>query len=275
MGTHNILRYPGGKFRTRKALYNLVKNLPHKNVFSGFLGGASFELFLTENNSRVDGIDIFKCLVNFWQQISLYPKEIANILYKEIGQINKESFISKKEKLISFENNTETLSNDELLRLAADFFIVNRCSFSGATLSGGYSQESAKSRFTYNSIKKIEDYTNNNLTVKHEDFFKLLETDSTILEQYDLVFLDPPYLLDSHKNKLYGISGDLHQDFNHEKLSQILKTVNTNFLLTYNDCQEIRHLYSFADIKENVFSYGMGSNKTGHELVITNFPINT
>lgn len=36
------------------------------------------------------------------------------------------------------------------------YFIINRCSFSGATLSGGFSLESSQKRFTTSSIERIK-----------------------------------------------------------------------------------------------------------------------
>jgi hypothetical protein len=36
----------------------------------------------------------------------------------------------------------------DTLQQAIQFFILNRCSFSGSTLSGGFSQEASNGRFT-------------------------------------------------------------------------------------------------------------------------------
>jgi len=41
-----------------------------------------------------------------------------------------------------------------------------------------------------------------------------------------LMFLDPPYYLEN-KSKLYGNNGDLHQDFNHDLLFDLLNTKKT------------------------------------------------
>ena len=34
--------------------------------------------------------------------------------------------------------------DDNLLQQSIQYFVINRCSFSGSTLSGGFSQESSK-----------------------------------------------------------------------------------------------------------------------------------
>ena len=45
--------------------------------------------------------------------------------------------------------------NENILQQALQYFIINRCSFSGATLSGGFSLESSTKRFTTTSIERI------------------------------------------------------------------------------------------------------------------------
>lgn len=50
------------------------------------------------------------------------------------------------------------------------YFIINRCSFSGATLSGGFSLESSKKRFTKSSIEKIKKLNLNNFQIYNYDF---------------------------------------------------------------------------------------------------------
>jgi DNA adenine methylase len=83
-----------------------------------------------------------------------------------------------------------------------------------------------------------------------------------------LLFLDPPYYL-GKKSKLYGNNGDLHENFDHQRLYECVKTKN-NWLMTYNDCDYIRDLYKdFKIIKVN-WTYGMNTSKKSSEIVIIN-----
>jgi len=75
------------------------------------------------------------------------------------------------------------------------------------------------------------------------------------------MFLDPPYLLENGKNKLYGKSGDLHENFNHKLLTELLKKCKIDYILTYNDCEEIRQLYKDFEIIDVNWSYGMNKSK--------------
>ena len=57
-----------------------------------------------------------------------------------------------------------------------------------------------------------------------------------------------------------------------------LMSTKHKFVLTYDDCEEIRELYSWANIHELEFFYRVGDSQTsnaqrklGFELIITNF----
>lgn len=80
------------------------------------------------------------------------------------------------------------------------------------------------------------------------------------------MFLDPPYYL---KSKLYGTNGDLHEDFDHDKLCSILKN-RKPWILCYNDCDYIRNLYKNFQITTIGWKYGMNKTKQSSEILIIN-----
>ena len=63
------------------------------------------------------------------------------------------------------------------------------------------------------------------------------------------MFLDPPYYLEN-KSSLYGNNGDMHENFEHDDLYEILKT-KSNWLLTYNNCDYIKNLYKENEQQSN------------------------
>ena len=81
-----------------------------------------------------------------------------------------------------------------------------------------------------------------------------------------LLFLDPPYYLEK-QSKLYGNNGDMHENFNHNQLYDLIKT-KKNWLITYNNCVYIRNLYKDYQILEVNWSYGMNKTKTSSEIII-------
>jgi len=66
---------------------------------------------------------------------------------------------------------------------------------------------------------------------------------------------------------LYGKNGDMHENFNHEKLFQVLNK-RKNWIMTYNNCDYIRDLYKNYEIREVKWSYGMNTSKDSSEIVI-------
>ena len=153
--------------------------------------------------------------------------------------------------------------NDDILQQSIQYFIINRCSFSGSTLSGGFSQEASNKRFTLSSINKIEELDFTNIEIYNDDFYEFINNFNI---SSSLMFLDPPYYLEN-KSKLYGNNGDLHQDFNHELLFDLLNT-KKNWIITYNNCEYIRNLYKDFIIIDVNWSYSMNTSKSSSEIII-------
>jgi DNA adenine methylase len=256
MNNTSPLRYPGGKTRACKILENIVKEnydmSKFSNIVSPFFGGGSFEFHLQTNfELPIFANDKFTPLYNFWN----FCKNDNDHLVSELRNVkpDKELFTLYRRDIL-----TDTHFNQ-----AFKYFVINRCSFSGATLSGGFSLESSKKRFTPSSIDRIS-----NLDLSHVSFYNLdFEEFLTLVpNEHSFIFLDPPYYLEK-KSKLYGNNGDLHEEFQHEKLYDVLKE-KTNWLLSYNDHPKIRELYRDMKIIEVDWKYGMNKTKESSEIVI-------
>ena len=92
--------------------------------------------------------------------------------------------------------------------------------------------------------------------------------DNYYIENKTIIFLDPPYYLEE-KSKLYGKNGDMHEEFDHQKLFDVIKN-KKNWIMTYNDCEYIKKLYSKFLILSVNWSYGMNKSKKSSEIVIIN-----
>jgi DNA adenine methylase len=169
-----------------------------------------------------------------------------------LGKIDKDTFTDMRKTI---------MSEPDALNQACIFFIINRCSFSGATLSGGFSEESSRKRFTESSIKRISKLDLSDIIIENKDFVDFIDA-----YQGFFMFLDPPYYL-GNNSKLYGKNGDMHENFNHEKLHDMVKT-KKNWIMTYNNCKFIKDLYKDFEIREVSWSYGMNSSKESSEIVI-------
>lgn len=259
MNNKSPLRYPGGKTRACKILDEVINEHFELNNFSTiispFFGGGSFEFYIQNKyNYNIIANDKFTPLYNFWQICKSNNNELIELLYDKINIITKEKFLELRKIILNEENN---------LKQAEMYFIVNRCSFSGATLSGGFSLEASKKRFTKSSIDKIAKLNLSKFEIYNYDFTKFLDKD---FKDNELIFIDPPYYL-KEKSKLYGKNGDLHENFNHQELFNIISK-KKNWVITYNNDDYIKELYSNFKIIEANWSYGMNKSKKSSEIII-------
>ena len=240
------MRYPGGKTR---GVEFITRFFPSEldTLLSPFLGGGSVELAAAAKGTKVLGFDIFAPLTEFWQCLLSKPDKLADEAEKY--------FPLPKEKFYKLQQ-TQTVFKTKLER-AAVYYVLNRSSFSGATLSGGMSPYHP--RFTKTSIERLRNFYNPNITVAKADFRKSLALHPTVF-----AYIDPPYVI---KSSLYGKKGNAHKDFDHKALATVLKS-RQHWLLSYNDCEEIRDLYSGFHIITPNWKYGMSNDKSSKEVLI-------
>ncbi len=223
-------------------------------LMSPFFGGGSLELACTSRGIRVHGYDIFLPLVSFWQQLLNDPEALATAV-QDYFPLTRDRFYE-----------LQKLHKDELTDLQGIlFFVLNRSSFSGTTLSGGCSEASVTERFTQSSIdrlRKFSQFDRQKLTVNSADFQESLDRHPDTF-----LYLDPPYLIDS---MLYGNRGSTHRGFDHEGLANRLRK-RSGWILSYNNCPEILELYQGYEIQYPTWSYGMSSDKASKEVLILNY----
>lgn len=238
------LRYPGGKAR---AVQQILRFIPDTEsmVISPFFGGGSIEIAVASLGISVKGYDIFQPLVDFWVELLNNPNTLAD----HIGTyfpLSKENFYELQQK--SFENRLES---------AAVFYVLNRSSFGGATLSGGMSP--GHPRFTKASINYLRTFRAPNLSVSYGDFHQTIPN-----HHESFLYLDPPYLI---THSLYGKNGNTHKDFDHDGLCSLLRK-RDRWILSYNDCDEIREMYKGYRMIIPQWKYGMSKIKESRELLI-------
>ena len=223
------LRYPGGKTRAIHIIYEYIRTYfpQRKQILSPFFGGGSLELFLSVNGYNVYGNDLFIPLYNFWITKQTECETLATKL--------KENMIISKDKFHELRNSIMT--EPDKIKKAMSYFIINRTSFSGATLCGGFSEQASKGRFTESSIKRLCECNVNSIVFSNLDCNIFIdehpETTDTI------IYADPPYYIDKF---IYGKNGDMHENFDHVKFSQTIRK-RKDWIVSYNDCEYIRKLY--------------------------------
>ncbi|MDR1593928.1 MAG: DNA adenine methylase [Prevotellaceae bacterium] len=259
------LRYPGGKSR---AIDTIAKLIPDFDEFrEPFLGGGSVFVYLKQRypNKKFWINDLYPELYKFW----ITTQKDVNTLIEKIYEWRK-SYPDGKD-LYRFLNNNLDNFND--LERAAAFFIYNRITFSGTTLSGGYSEGAFTGRFTENSIQRLNEVAKiiNGSTITNYDYEELIRREGENV----FIFLDPPYY-SSTKSALYGKNGNLHKSFDHVRFAENMKNCRHKWLITYDDSEYIRDLFSFANIVPWNLTYRMKnitktSDQKGKELFVSNY----
>ena len=263
------LRYPGGKSRLVETISKIAPK-DFTEYREPFLGGGSVLMRIAEDypGKRYWGNDLYYDLFCFWTICQQYSKELE----QRVREI-KEEWENKGKDLHKYLSSN--IADMNVFERAAAFFILNRITFSGTILSGGFSSSAFKDRFTDSSISKI---TRTGQLLNTEDIILTNEDYSIVLQGGDentFSFLDPPYY---KARNLYGRKGELHKGFDHERLAETLRNCNHKWLMTYDDCEYIRALYKDYNIKEYELMYGMNNvgNKTGlpgNEIFISNYEL--
>ena len=301
------LRYAGGK---SKAIGLILENLPRlkeKKIISPFFGGGSVELCLSQMlGIEVIGYDIFNMLSNFWNVLINHKTEFVNKL--NAFQITEEEFTYNRHVLLNYwekikpndlnykTKNKLQLKIEDLTKLDNDIIAQAVYYYYNMTLSYGpmflgwpSSNEINKDKFK-RRIEKLKKMNLINLQVRCSSFQDILENHSN-----DFLFLDPPYYLNSDSKMFKGMYPNCnfaihHNDFDHIKLAQLLKTHQGGFLMTYNNCSTIRELYSDCKFEypEWQYTYGQGETRIGknrqqstndnikksHEIIIIKWSLN-
>ena len=259
------LRYPGGKSRSVDLISTII---PEFDEFrEPFLGGGSIFIYAKQRfpNKKFWVNDLYFELYKFWEMTQKDVDALVEKVYEWRNQfpIGKELHKFLNENLVNF--------ND--LERGAAFFIYNRITFSGTSLSGGFSEGAFTGRFTESSIQRLNQFAKviNGSTITNLDYEELVKKEGENV----FIFLDPPYY-SATKSALYGKNGNMHKSFNHVKFAENMKNCKHNWLITYDDSEYIRDLFSFANIMPWELMYGMrnvveGSDQKGKELFISNY----
>lgn len=255
-------RWPGGKYYAIKLLRAFWENHVHNEYREAFFGGGS--VFFAKDKVEYNWInDIDTDLVNTLRimQDPTTRKQLAD-MYRDEYEATPESYAVVK---------NMTPKND--LERAYKYYYLNRTSYSGKMLnpSWGYRpKRSLPPRRWHERIlpcgQKLD-----GVKITSVDFSEVMLADS---ENKVLIFLDPPY----YNAKQY-VHSFVEED--HIRLAEVCKQTKHDFFLTYDDCPEIRKLYSWAYIYDLKFYYRLDNSRDnddkrqiGSELVITNFEVN-
>lgn len=256
------LRYPGGKTRLAKQIADKIGD-DFDEYREPMVGGGAvfFELWNRFGRQKQYWLnDVNQDLFYFWYSVKHHPVQLTSII-----RSIKQDYEGKGRELFQFMQEGRIPFNCVWAR-GARYFILNRISFSGAVDSAGYSQDAFEKRFTESSIERIMDasramaYVN----LSGEDYANLVYYPNG---EKIMLYADPPYY-SNKDSRLYGKKGELHLEFDHERLYRGMMICQHRWLLSYDDCPEIRKMYQHHEISEVSAGYSWRTTTTKTELLI-------
>lgn len=274
----SFFRYPGGK---AKLLPQICRRLATKLNFDDleyrepfFGGGAVGIAYMAANpaNRKVWINDKDVGIACLWTSVIRYPELLKSQLLKFLPSVTH--FDSFKAELR--EDRTMPKRAKQIVRYGFKKLVVHQLSFSGlGTMSGGplggRHQRVIKNRIDsrWRPIRLCS-----RIDVLHELFsrFDIRENACTHYDAVRLVecnqskailYLDPPYLVEGPN--LYQHSFSLSD---HVRLADALHDTEHQWLLSYDDCDEIRKLYHWAEIEKVNVNYSVTKPTKKSELII-------
>lgn len=271
-----FIRYAGGK---SLAVGHLLNKMPKdlEVVTSPFFGGGSLEIALSQKcGVKVKGYDIFEPLVLFWKYLIENREVFIDKLFEL--EANKETY----ERIRAIVNK-EDYNNLPALEKAAYFYYNHNLSY-GPGFPGWASSVYLDQRKWENKLNKLREVEIKNLFVEQETFEKVISNTK------DFLYLDPPYHLSGNMFKGIYPSRNRpfnHKGFNHELLFELLDNYEGKWMLSYNNCEDIKNMYSKYNFYYPTWQYTMGQGETriganrieknenhikqSHEVLITNY----
>jgi DNA adenine methylase len=242
---------------------NALGNRPVAEPFAGG-AGASLSLLFSEMTPEIFINDYDVSIRDFWWAVTNRSDQFIALL--ESSPIEMSEWLRQRDTY---------RSRGRVSRLKRGFatFYLNRCNRSGVVFNGGpiggvnqLGKWKIDARFNKEDLitrcRKVAEYRDR-ITISGEDgvrFIQSLDANKTFF------FIDPPYF--EKGQSLYLNVADSNY---HAVLAEQLRSMIDNaWLLTYDDCPEIRRLYrGWANIRSFSLRYSAAERRGGREVVIT------
>jgi DNA adenine methylase len=259
------LRYPGGKSKIAPMVCELIKNFSPKinTYYEPFCGGAGVALYLLTNN-LVEYIainDFDRAIYSFWRAVFLDTDRLITMIENTPITVNE----WKKQRNI-FKNSSKYSVNYAFATLFLNR--TNRSGIISAGPIGGYKQKGIwKIDARYNKTEII------NRIITISKYKKRVKVNNMDIRRYirnhnfdkkSFIFFDPPYV--NNAKRLYKNAFVLKD---HIEIAEAIKKINkANWIITYDDTELIRSLYSNYFTTRFSIQYSVASKKKESELLI-------
>jgi len=263
----SLIRYPGSKSRLISPIlevFSISKDKP-VNYVEPFFGAGSVGIAIAEfchPDSTIVVSDLDVGIVCLWQAVRDGIDDLCEKIYKVSPSVSLYEECKELDGDIS----------EGKLVCGLRKLILHQLSYSGIGYKsggplGGKLQKSSYKVDCRWSPKRLEKNARKlNNTMKRVKSFDILCQDAfeTIDSCPDsaIMYLDPPYFVKGGQLYRYGFSEE------HLKLTEKLKTLKCRWVLSYDDCPEIREMYKWAKIIDISAWYSVGGSNKTNELII-------
>lgn len=267
MNTASPLRYPGGKVAMAGLLSEIrgLNNLGDRSIAEPFAGGAgaSLKLLFLEDTQDIFINDGDPSMHDFWWAVVSRSKQFLQLLSRtrvSMAEWRRQRDLYRSRSRVS------------RLRRGFAAFYLNRCNRSGIIVNGGPIggiKQTGKWKLNarYNKLElgkrceKIAEYRER-ITVSGDDGIEFIESLDPALTFF---FIDPPYFEKGRTLYLNALTEDYHANL----ASRLRSLSDGSWVLTYDDCPEIRRLYKgWAKIRPFSLRYTAAERRTGKEVLI-------
>lgn len=268
MRTTSPLRYPGGKASMTSLLSSIrsMNQLGSHDVAEPFAGGAgaSLSLLYLEDTSEIYINDADPAIHDFWWAIINRSKAFQTMLHStriSMTEWRRQREIYRTKRRIS------------RLRRGFATFYLNRCNRSGIIMNGGpiggvkqTGEWKLDARFSKPDLearcKRVAEY-GRRIHISREDALDFIGKRD---KSRTFFFIDPPYNAKGETLYLNKLDHAYHQRL----ADQLQNMKDTAWVLTYDDCSEIRNMYSeWANIRTFSLRYVAAERRRGQEILIT------
>jgi len=279
-----IFRYPGGKSKKliREQIISRFPNnyLEFRDAMVG--GGGIFFHIPTTKKRWINDLDAN--LISVYKALQIDSKTFIKKCRKIKAEQESDGLTPSKPGGKAVYNSRlkaifDKLKNDPKTDPALKYLFINR------TVWGGRVNYDIESRLYFSNpsgwnmahTDKMEKAANiiQNAKITSSDYNDLLEQEGEDV----LVYLDPPYVINTKLNKNSRLYKHNFEMEDHDKLCENIKKCKHKVILSYDDNPFIRKLYKGFNLGKTSWIYcGTSSAKThsktkknGKELIITNY----
>ncbi|MDC5758032.1 DNA adenine methylase [Vibrio europaeus] len=265
------LRYPGGKGK----LADYVKDTYVANQILGghyvepYAGGGAvaLDMLLSGTTEHIHMNDIDPAIYSFWHSVLYNTDALVDLI--ERTDVTIEEWERQREIL----KLNGGLSSEPSLELGFAAFFLNRTNRSGILKAGVIGGKAQAGQWTLDvrfnkadlvqRIKRISLFSER-ISLYNLDAVELLRyLDGKIPEQ-SLIYLDPPYYV-----KGQGLYRNFYTHEDHVKIKDALaESVFSNWLVSYDNADEIRDIYSAYPQKIYSLQYTAQTKAVGSEVMI-------